>query len=76
MSEETETAYKYTVPLNKTGRVDKPEYDMSASGEALLTIFTLEELIVVDTEATPHYHKEDVNVEFEEVDAADYRDSE
>ena len=66
------TAYKYTIPLDRSGGGDNPVYDIPSNGNTLLAHYQATQLVVVKTEAAPHFHKDSVNVGVEEVDPEQY----
>lgn len=66
------TAYKYTIPLDNTGGTASPEYDVSGSGETLSVIVGSTNVELVCTGACPHFHKDSINVDVEEVDKEEY----
>jgi len=67
-----DTAYKYTVPLDNSGGVSSAVYDVSGSGDTLSVRVKGTEVAMVCTEACPHFHKDSVNVEVEEVQKSKY----
>lgn len=69
---EEETAYRYTIPLTEEDGVEKPAYTPNYEGDVLVNRYDADNLVVVQTESTPHFHKESVNVQVEEVDTDEY----
>lgn len=65
-------AYKYTIPLEERDGVESPAYEPNYNGDVLLNRYRVSTLEVVQTEATPHYHKDSVNVQVEKVDKSEY----
>jgi hypothetical protein len=72
--ETSEYIYRYEIPLDTTGDVDGPLYDASGSGKVLRKKYASDRLILVQTEASPHFHKDSVNVCFEKVTNSEYTD--
>jgi len=66
------TAYKYTIPLEPISGVDRAMYDISTNGHVYRVHYKSSNAVLVQSKATPHYHKESVNVGVEEVDKEDY----
>jgi len=71
MAEEVK-AYRYLIPLDTVDGVERPTYDSSPNGEVLFTRYNADTLEQVQTESSPHFHKDSINVQVEEVDATDY----
>lgn len=72
MSEE-DKGYKYLIPLDKTASADVPLYSPGSSAEVVNTYYGAQYFELVQDQATPHFHKDSVDVEVEEVDLNDYR---
>jgi len=72
MTSNGDTAYKYTVPLEVVDGVATPIYDVSTSGEVLYSKVGTDVYVVVQTDSTPHYHKDSINVGVQEVPRDDY----
>jgi len=68
----SETAYKYTIPLDKTRERSTPIYSAPSKGEKLYARYTATNLVVVRSKPSPHFHRDSVNVQVEEVDKSDY----
>jgi len=68
------TVYKYTVPLDNTGGISSPAYNLTPAGEVLTMRVGATECTFVCTEVVPHYHKDSMNINVEEVDESEYRD--
>ena len=66
------TAYMYKIPLDNTGGTSSPIYNVSGNGETLSVKIKSEHVEMVCTEACPHFHRDSVNVQVEEVDKSDY----
>ena len=66
--------YKYTIPLEPITGVDRPLHDVNTNGDVYKVHYRSTNVVVVQSEATPHYHKDSVNVKVEEVDLEDYTD--
>lgn len=71
-----DTVYKYTVPLEDDRGVERPAYDSALGGDVLHKEYTTTSYIVVCTESKPHFHKDSVNVDVEEVPAEGYQNAE
>jgi len=69
---DSSVAYKYTIPLDVSGSVDTSVYDVPSGGDTLHLHYKATELVVVKTEAAPHFHRDSVNVEVEEVKKSEY----
>lgn len=70
-----ETAYKYTIPLEEDGGVERPAYSSSGGGETLQSLMRPDVKVVVSAETIPHLHKDSVNVQTEEVPLEEYSDN-
>ena len=68
-----ETAYKYSIPLDKSGIADSPMYSTTSGVDIIHKHYKSTELVVVQTEPSPHFHKDSVNVSVEEVSPEEYR---
>lgn len=69
-----ETAYKYIVPLEEIGGVERPAYSTSGGGETLQSLIRPQVKVVVSTESIPHLHKDSVNVQVSEVPLSEFTD--
>jgi hypothetical protein len=69
---DSSVAYKYLIPLDTSGHGDSPTYSVPSGGDTLHLHYKATELVVVKTEAAPHFHKDSVNVEVEEVEKSEY----
>lgn len=72
VEEDEEEIYRYVVPLETEGNTSTPAYDPTYKGETLVCRYKSNVLVIVQTEATPHFHKDSVNVKVEEVDREDF----
>jgi len=69
---DSSVAYKYTIPLDVSGSVHTSAYDVPSGGDTLHLHYKATELVVVKTEAAPHFHRDSVNVQVEEVEKSEY----
>jgi len=67
-----ETAYKYTVPLEDDGGIERPAYSTAGPGETVYVSVQPHTKVVVSSKSIPHLHKNSVNVQVEEVRLNDY----
>lgn len=65
-------AYKYRIPLSRLEGVDRPLYSPNSRGDVLYMLVSSTYLEIVQTEASPHFHKDSVNVQVEEVNKEEY----
>lgn len=72
MSTVGSVAYKYTIPLDTSGQANSPVYDTPSKGHTLKLRYNPTKLVVVKTEAAPHFHRDSVNVQVEEVEKSEY----
>lgn len=63
---------KYVIPLNTCGDADTVPYNFTTSGEVLVNRFHANHLVIVQTGSIPHFHKDNVGVQVEEVNKSDY----
>jgi len=73
MTDTDEKVYKYTVPLETGGEVDTPAYDPIYGDNVLMCVYKAQHLILVQEESVPHFHKDGVGVNIEEVDKKNYK---
>lgn len=76
MSSEEHQAYEYTIPVETRDGVDTAIYDINTNGEVLFSRLGGTEYTLVQTGSTPHYHKDSVNVQAEEVPLSEYVEDE
>lgn len=69
-----ETAYRYTIPLEETGGVERPAYSSSDGQDTLDVTIEPEHKVLVTEEGVPHLHKDSVNVQVSEVPLEDFVD--
>jgi len=67
-----ETAYKYTVPLEDDGGIERPAYSTAGPGETVYVSVQPHTKVVVSSKSIPHLHKDSVNVQVEEVPLSSY----
>ena len=72
---DSSVAYKYTIPLDVSGNADTPSYGVSSGGDTLHLHYKATELVVVKSEAAPHFHRDSVNVSVEEVSRDRYEET-
>jgi hypothetical protein len=65
---DSETAYRYTVPLVTEDGVESPAYDSALDREKLYAEYAAGQYVFVCEESVPHFHKKSVNVSVEEVE--------
>lgn len=63
--------FRYTIPLDTTGSVDNPVYEPTYSGHVVKNHFQPQRLVIVQSEAVPHYHKDSVNITVDEINEDD-----
>jgi hypothetical protein len=71
MSEKDE-AYKYTVPLEDSDDGKAPVSQPTYNGDVYLSVYKGNYLVVVQTEPSPHMHKDNSEVKVERVDPEEY----
>lgn len=67
----SEKLYRYTIPGSHEVGLCEPDYDIKTNGEVRDVTYTANDVSVVQTEATPHYHKDSVNVTVEKISESD-----
>lgn len=68
--EEDQTLYVYKIPLDRSGGTTSSTYSTSSKGETLLNKYGSNNRVVVKTESTPHFHKDNVGVEVQEFEVS------
>jgi len=66
------TIYRYSIPLDTSGGTKSPVYEVNSNGRQYICHFGSSNLTIVQEKPSPHFHRDSVNVQVEEVDKSDY----
>ena len=67
-----EQLYKYEIPLDTSGGVKTPVYEVPTDGYVYKVHYTAENVVLVKDSSSPHFHRDSVNVDVEKVQKSEY----